>query len=221
MRWRAASAPPVWIQWFWSMLWVLQWHCWHYSRFVVVHRLFYSLNITWSPWTRSLNHHWPDIVLIRFQCVMDVVNTWCHAHVNRLQRSSWLCLADVFSTNIVWCGARWMYGSGFSSRWEDKLQTLSGAAHKFSSANVVKSGWMSLSDWGRGRWFSKWPSLGCFIGRFLVLNQGQCHETVPFGPEKCWISQKIVLFLNQISTPFKWLTITPKNKTWSLPYTAF
>ncbi len=23
--------------------------------------LFYSLNITWSPWTCSLNHHWPDI----------------------------------------------------------------------------------------------------------------------------------------------------------------
>lgn len=202
MRWRAASAPPVdtlpvWIQWFWSMLWVLQWHCWHYSRFVVVHRLFYSLNITWSPWTRSLNHHWPDIGLIRFQCVMDVVNTWCHAHVNRLQRSSWLCLADVFSTNIVWCGARWMYGSGFSSRWEDKrrhcqelptvqlkLMLLSQDEFPSRTRKVILEMTIMCQTW-------------VFHRQVLVLNQGHVHETVPFGPEKCWISQKIVLFLNQ------------------------
>ncbi len=170
--------------------------CWEFCsdtagttvRFVVVHRLFYSLNITWSPWTRSLNHHWPDIVLIRFQCVMDVVNTWCHAHVNRLQRSSWLCLADVFSTNIVWCGARWMYGSGFSSRWEDKRRHC-------QELPTVQLKLMLLSQ-------DEFPSRT--EQRKVILQMTitwvfhwQVHGTVPFGPEKCWISQKIVLFLNQ------------------------
>lgn len=36
-----------------------------------------------------------------------------------------------------------------------------------------------------------------FHRQVLVLNQGHVHETVPFVPEKCWILQKIVLFLNQ------------------------
>ncbi len=86
-----------------------------------------------------------------------------------------------------------MYGSGFSSRWADShtvqlikqmLLSQDECPSRTEERKVILEMTIMCQTW-------------VFHRQVLVLNQGHVHETVPFGPEKCWISQKIVLFFNQ------------------------
>lgn len=113
-----------------------------------------------------------------------------------------------------------MCGSGFSS-----LIKLSGAAH--NSAHTGKQILLSQDEFPsqtEERNVILKMAIKCqawvFHRQVLVLNPGHMHETVPFVPEKCLIFTKdFIVFEPEIIPHLNYYY--PKNKTWSLPYTAF